>query len=91
MHTKAMCRKIRGTKITVPKPCSRPLRQNPFETYRDPITGQWKVRYPASALPAKACSVQSVLPQSVPPQNVQTETVSVHPLWQKSSSDTKVA
>ncbi len=25
------------------KPSSRPLRPNPFHTYRDPETGKWKV------------------------------------------------
>ncbi|MEO1620860.1 MAG: hypothetical protein AAFU53_07470 [Cyanobacteria bacterium J06632_3] len=35
----------------MPQPCSQPLKSNPFESYRDPITGQWKVRYPASNLP----------------------------------------
>jgi len=65
----------------VPKPCSKPLRQNPFETYRDPVTGQWEVRYPASALPAKACSVQSV----------STEAAPVRHLWKKPTSKTKVA
>ncbi|MEO1396626.1 MAG: hypothetical protein AAFV90_27395 [Cyanobacteria bacterium J06634_5] len=35
----------------MPKPCRKPLKSNPYETYRDPITGQWKVKYPASALP----------------------------------------
>jgi hypothetical protein len=27
----------------VAKPCSQPLKSNPFITYRDPITGQWIV------------------------------------------------
>jgi hypothetical protein len=36
----------------VPKPCSSPLTPNPFETYRDPVTGRWLIRYPASTLPA---------------------------------------
>lgn len=35
----------------MPQPCSKPLSSNPFESYRDPETGQWKVRYPASPLP----------------------------------------
>jgi len=35
----------------VPQPCSQPLKINPFESYRDPVTGQWKVQYPASAVP----------------------------------------
>jgi len=35
----------------VPKPCSSPLTPNPFETYRDPDTGRWLVRYPATTLP----------------------------------------
>ncbi|MEG4575857.1 hypothetical protein QUA56_24780 [Microcoleus sp. N3A4] len=25
------------------KPCSEPLKSNPFITYRDPITGKWIV------------------------------------------------
>ena len=25
------------------KPCSKPLKSNPFITYRDPITGKWMV------------------------------------------------
>lgn len=27
------------------KPCSKPLKSNPFITYRDPITGKWIVVY----------------------------------------------
>ena len=27
----------------VAKPCSQPLKSNPFITYRDPITGKWIV------------------------------------------------
>jgi hypothetical protein len=27
----------------VAKPCDRPLKSNPFITYRDPITGKWIV------------------------------------------------
>lgn len=27
----------------VVKPCSKPLKSNPFITYRDPITGKWIV------------------------------------------------
>ena len=38
---------IQRKDLAVPKPCSKPLTQNPYETYRDPVTGQWKVRYPA--------------------------------------------
>ncbi len=34
----------------MPKPCSRPLTPNPFETYRDPVTGRWSVKYPDSQL-----------------------------------------
>ncbi|MGB3300903.1 MAG: hypothetical protein WBA76_21765 [Phormidesmis sp.] len=34
----------------MPQPCSRPLTPNPFETYRDPATGRWLVRYPTNAL-----------------------------------------
>ena len=41
----------------MPQPCRKPLSSNPFESYRDPITGQWKVKYPASALPAAVTSV----------------------------------
>jgi hypothetical protein len=25
------------------KPCSKPLKSNPFVTYRDPLTGKWIV------------------------------------------------
>ena len=25
------------------KPCSQPLKTNPFTTYRDPVTGKWTV------------------------------------------------
>lgn len=32
----------------MPKPCAKPLTPNPFETYRDPLTGQWKVTYPSN-------------------------------------------
>ena len=28
------------------KPCSKPLKANPFITYRDPITGKWMVVSP---------------------------------------------
>lgn len=28
------------------KPCSKPLKSNPFTTYRDPITGKWMVVNP---------------------------------------------
>ena len=28
------------------KPCSKPLKSNPFITYRDPITGKWMVVNP---------------------------------------------
>ncbi|PZO16595.1 MAG: hypothetical protein DCF25_12240 [Leptolyngbya foveolarum] len=35
----------------MPKPCSKPLAQNPYKTYRDPVTGQWKVEYPAQTQP----------------------------------------
>jgi hypothetical protein len=38
----------------VPKPCSQPLKSNPFETYRDPVTGQWKVQYPLSTQVAQS-------------------------------------
>ncbi len=24
-------------------PCNRPLKNNPFTTYRDPVTGRWTV------------------------------------------------
>lgn len=41
-------------KQAVPTPSSKPLKSNPFEAYRDPATGQWKVRYPASELPTEA-------------------------------------
>ncbi len=27
----------------MPKPCQKPLKPNPFLTYRDPKTGQWIV------------------------------------------------
>ncbi len=29
------------------KPCSKPLKANPFITYRDPITGKWMVVNPS--------------------------------------------
>ncbi len=35
----------------MPNPCSKPLKPNPFETYRDPVTGRWEVKYPASNQP----------------------------------------
>lgn len=31
----------------MPKPCSKPLTPNPFEAFRDPVTGRWMVQYPA--------------------------------------------
>ncbi|MEL6159985.1 MAG: hypothetical protein AAFQ40_16385 [Cyanobacteria bacterium J06623_5] len=54
----------------MPQPCRQPLTPNPFESYRDPVTGQWKVKYPASNLPlapqssAHAPSLKSTLEQS---------------------------
>ncbi len=35
----------------MPKPCSKPLKPNPFEAWRDPVTGRWAVKYPASNQP----------------------------------------
>jgi hypothetical protein len=49
----------RGAKTAVPKPCSSPLTPNPFETYRDPVTGRWLVRYPASTLPVTPLTADS--------------------------------
>ena len=40
----------------MPQPCSKPLTPNPFETYRDPVTGQWKIKYPAAAQAAKVAA-----------------------------------
>ncbi len=33
----------------MPKPCAKLLTPNPFEAYRDSLTGQWKVKYPSDA------------------------------------------
>ncbi|MGD1863613.1 MAG: hypothetical protein ACFB0D_03570 [Phormidesmis sp.] len=71
----------------MPQPCSKPLSANPFESYRDPETGQWKVRYPASALPNPTQSLAQSSPQPV------SESVKRAPnlrRWKK-SSQTKVA
>ncbi len=46
----------------MPKPCGKPLTPNPFETYRDPLTGQWKVTYPSNP---KSTAVLSVSTKSV--------------------------
>ncbi|MEM6448930.1 MAG: hypothetical protein AAF703_01315 [Cyanobacteria bacterium P01_D01_bin.105] len=88
----------------MPKPCSKPLRQNPFESYRDPVTGQWKVRYPASSLPAAPSDVQSspvaqtgnvqsdpVQAGSVQSSPVQPEAAPARRRWKTPSRKTKVA
>ncbi|MEL6551989.1 MAG: hypothetical protein AAFQ63_00810 [Cyanobacteria bacterium J06621_11] len=51
----------------MPQPCRQPLSRNPFESYRDPVTGQWKVRYPASALPPQTQSRAQSIAQSKAP------------------------
>jgi hypothetical protein len=42
--------------------CQKPLKQNPFFTYRDPITGRWLVIYPdeIQEVPQTADSPQPV-------------------------------
>ena len=40
----------------MPTPSNKPLKSNPFEAYRDPATGQWKVRYPVNELSDEAAS-----------------------------------
>ncbi|MGB7251135.1 MAG: hypothetical protein WBC73_19535 [Phormidesmis sp.] len=50
----------------MPTPCSRPLKSNPFETYRDPATGQWKVKYPTHPRTV-------VTPASIPSSTIPTE------------------
>lgn len=41
----------------MPKPCSKPVKSNPFETYRDPETGRWEVKYPASDQPGLCADI----------------------------------
>ncbi|MEM8501703.1 MAG: hypothetical protein AAF716_00950 [Cyanobacteria bacterium P01_D01_bin.1] len=45
----------------MPKPCKKPLTPNPFESYRDPATGQWRVKYIKDAIPRASLS-KEVLP-----------------------------
>jgi hypothetical protein len=80
----------------VPKPCSRPLTPNPFETYRDPETGRWLVRYPANAVPvrplpvmAETVSVASTEEEASNPFAM-AETVPARRRWEKPAR-TKVA
>ena len=40
----------------MPKPCRQPLTPNPFETYRDPLTGRWQIAYPAKSQPADSAA-----------------------------------
>ena len=80
----------------MPQPCSQPLAANPFESYRDPETGQWKVKYPSSALPPMPQPLSQTVSQRVSSQSVQEavqEKVKLAPKlrrWEK-SSQTKVA
>lgn len=32
--------------VSSPKPCSKPTQNNPFECYRDPVTGRWQTIRP---------------------------------------------
>ncbi|MGA1133597.1 MAG: hypothetical protein ACO31I_15310 [Prochlorotrichaceae cyanobacterium] len=32
------------------KRCAKPLKPNPFEVYRDPLTGRWQVNKPTKTL-----------------------------------------
>lgn len=50
----------------MPKPCGKPLTPNPFETYRDPLTGQWKVTYPFSPKSTAVLSVSTNSEGSAP-------------------------
>ncbi len=54
----------------MPKPCSKPVKSNPFETYRDPVTGRWEVKHPASGQ-SEICDVEYLkrfsLEGSLPP------------------------
>ncbi|MEO0434361.1 MAG: hypothetical protein AAF151_21965 [Cyanobacteria bacterium J06656_5] len=46
---------------SMPKTCTKPLKQQPFQTYRDPETGRWYVvRTPT---PIKKLRSKSVQPQ----------------------------
>ncbi|MEL7071612.1 MAG: hypothetical protein AAFV85_16650 [Cyanobacteria bacterium J06634_6] len=81
----------------MPKPCSQPLSTNPFESYRDPVTGQWKVRYPASTLPvapsaelAEPLTLKSSAPQNLLPQSDDNKQRSAKRRWKK-STHTQVA
>ncbi|MEO1447202.1 MAG: hypothetical protein AAFV46_13400 [Cyanobacteria bacterium J06635_11] len=69
----------------MPKPCRKPLKSNPFETHRDPVTGQWKVKYPNSALPEM--SQPSALPTS---EDDRLKRVAKRRKWKKPSR-TRVA
>ncbi len=44
----------------MPKPCGQPLKPNPFEAYRDPLTGQWKVNYPSYQSTAQMAGGSSI-------------------------------
>ncbi|NJK75496.1 MAG: hypothetical protein HC942_17555 [Microcoleus sp. SU_5_6] len=56
------------------KPCSKPLKVNPFTSYRDPVTGKWTVVNSAVNNVENACESDSSLKQPVPsPQASQTE------------------
>ena len=70
----------------MPKPCSKPLAQNPYETYRDPITGQWTVKYPAQVQPNAQTEVSS---ESTDAEELPKRRNKLRP-WKK-SSETKVA
>ncbi|MEL6603487.1 MAG: hypothetical protein AAFP20_09720 [Cyanobacteria bacterium J06614_10] len=59
----------------MPQPCRQPLTPNPFESYRDPVTGEWKVKYPASNLPLVPQS--PALTQSLNPSLEQPEEDSI--------------
>ncbi len=74
----------------MPQPCSQPLSANPFESYRDPETGQWKVRYPTGQLPEMTQPLSQPKPL---PQSVLVEKIKRTPKlrqW-KESSQTRVA
>jgi hypothetical protein len=56
------------------KPCSQPLKVNPFTSYRDPVTGKWTVVNTAVNNVENACESDSSLKQPVPsPKASQTE------------------
>lgn len=44
---------------TMATPCNAQLQEAPFDTYRDPATGEWKLKY---QLAAPATAIRNVIP-----------------------------